>query len=99
MENLYIKYILKMVIDELNFFYKIPFLNKSIQVLVTNNHILGDNEIKNGIIIKLIIYYNNNNSNNKVKEIQINNSRTNYKNLIKNRNNYNRNKDRIYNYL
>ena len=57
-------------------------------VLITNNHILGENDIKNGKIIKLSIYDNNiktNKSNNEVnneeiKIIKIDNSRKKYTN-------------------
>ena len=70
------------------FFCKIPFQNKVLPVLITNNHILDENDIKNGKIIKLSIYDNNiktNKSNNEVnneeiKIIKIDNSRKKYTN-------------------
>ena len=37
------------------FFTKIPYKNESIKLLMTNNHILDENEIKNNNIITYII--------------------------------------------
>jgi len=56
------------------FFCKIPFPNKSnlLKVLITNNHVLNENDIKNGKIIKLIMY---NKEQNIEKDIIIDNSR------------------------
>ena len=59
------------------FFCKIPFHNNCLPVLITNNHILDENDIKNNKIIKLSI-------NGKVKEIKIDNSRKKYTNPDKN---------------
>jgi len=78
------------------FFCKIPFKHNLIPVLITNNHILNENNIKDNSIIKLAI-------NNEVKEIKMNNLRRRYTNsdydinitiieIIPNR-------DGIYNYL
>ena len=78
------------------FFCKIPFNHNLIPVLITNNHILNENNIKDNSIIKLSI-------NNKLKEIKIDNLRRKYTNsdceinitiieIIPN-------KDGIYNYL
>ena len=54
------------------FICKIPFLKNP--VLITNNHVLNENEIKNGKIIKLII------NNKKPYKIEIDNSRAKYTN-------------------
>ena len=59
------------------FFCKIPFQNNYLPVLVTNNHVLNENEIEDGKTIKLMI-------NNKVKNIDIDNSRAKYTNPDKN---------------
>ena len=59
------------------FFCKIPFNNNLLPVLITNNHILNENDIENNKIIKLII-------NNTVKKIEIDNSRKKYTNSDKN---------------
>ena len=64
-------------INGTGFFCKIPFLNNCLPVLITNNHILNENDIKNNKIIKLSI-------NGKVKEIKIDNSRKKYTNPDKN---------------
>jgi len=45
------------------FFCKIPFNNSLLPVLITNNHVLNENDIDNNKIIKLTI-------NNKVKQIE-----------------------------
>ena len=55
------------------FFCKIPFLNNLLPVLITNNHILDENDIENNKIINLGI-------NNKVKKLKIDNSRKKYTN-------------------
>jgi len=55
------------------FFCKIPSLNNYLPVLITNNHVLNENDIENNKIIKLI-------TNNEVKEIEIDNSRKKYTN-------------------
>ena len=56
------------------FFCKIPFPdeNNLLNVLITNNHILRENDIKNGQTIKLIMYEKKRNIE---KEIKIDNSR------------------------
>ena len=46
------------------FFCKIPFNNDLLPILITNKHILNENDIENNKIIKLSI-------NNEVKEIEI----------------------------
>ena len=55
------------------FFCKIRFQNNLLPVLITNNHILNENDIENNKIIKLTI-------NNKVKKILIDNSRKKFTN-------------------
>ena len=55
------------------FFCKIPFDNNLLPVLITNNHVLNENDIKNNKKIELSI-------NNVVKEIKIDNSRKRYTN-------------------
>ena len=77
MENCICKINLKN--DEIGtgFFCKIPFHNNLLPVLITNNHILNNNDIDNNKIIKLMI-------NNKVKKIEIDNSRKRYINYNKN---------------
>ena len=55
------------------FFCKIPFLNYLLPVLITNNHVLNENDIENDKIINLSI-------NNEVKKIKIDNSRKKYTN-------------------
>ena len=74
------KYICKIYLEKgeggTGFFCKIPFTSQSLPVLITANHILGENEIKNGKIIKLTIY----NKNNEVKKIEIDSSRKKYTN-------------------
>ena len=56
------------------FFSKIPFPNKTnlLYVLITNNHILNEDDIENDKIIKLIIYHHGQNIE---KEIRIDNTR------------------------
>ena len=101
MENCICKIYLKEGEEGTGFFCKIPFTNQSLPVLITNHHVLGENEIKNGKIIKLIIY--NNNSKNEVKKIEIDSSRKKYTNSDKEIDitiiEINPNKDGIYNYL
>jgi len=58
------------------FFCKIPFNNNLLPVLITNNHILNENDIKDNNIINLSI-------NNEIKEIVIDNSRKRYTNSDK----------------
>ena len=78
------------------FFCKIPFNNNLLTVLITNNHILNEDDIKVNSIIKLSI-------NNEVKKIEIDNLRKKYTNpdetiditIIE----IKPNKDKIYNYL
>ena len=55
------------------FFCKIPFDNNLLPVLITNNHVLNENDIENNKKIELSI-------NNVVKEIEIDNSRKRYTN-------------------
>ena len=58
------------------FFCKIPFYNnKSLPVLITNNHILNEEDIKDNNTIKLCIY-------NEIKKIEIDNERKKYTNKI-----------------
>jgi len=59
------------------FFCNISYQNNDLPVLITNNHILNENDIENGKIIKLMI-------NNKVKKIEIDDSRIKYTNLGEN---------------
>ena len=56
------------------FVCKIPFPDKNnlLEVLITNNHILNENDIKNGKIIKLIMF---NKGQFQKKKIEIDNSR------------------------
>ena len=58
------------------FFAEIPYKNEKIKVLITNNHVLGENEIKNN---KVITYITNNNENDK-KRIIIDDKRIKYTN-------------------
>ena len=76
------------------FFCKIPILNNILPVLITNNHILGENDIENGKIIKMTI-------NSNIKEIKIDNLRKKYTNAEKDITiiEIESNKDEIYNYL
>ena len=78
------------------FFCKIPFNNNLLPVLITNNHVLNKDDIDNNKIIKLMI-------NNKVKKIEIDNSRKRYTNSDKNIDitiiEIKPNKDGINNYL
>ena len=56
------------------FFTKIPYKNKIIKALITNNHVLGENEIKNNKIISYII------NDDKKKRIDIDGKRKRYTN-------------------
>ena len=76
------------------FFCNIPFPDKNnlLNVLITNNHILHGNDIKNDKIIKFIMY---NKGQNIAKEIKIDNCRkkiNNFKKRRRNRYNHYRNK-------
>ena len=55
------------------FFTKIPFNNKLLPVLITNNHILNENDITNNKIISI-------NLNNKLKKIKLDRKRKRYTN-------------------
>ena len=76
------------------FFCKIPIYNNFLPVLITNNHILNENDIEDNNTIKLCIY-------NEIKKIEIDNERKKYTNkelditMIEIR----PNKDGINNYL
>ena len=61
------------------FFCKIPFPDKNnlLNVLITNNHILNENDIENNKIVKLIMYNKEGNENIE-KEILIDESRKRY---------------------
>ena len=78
------------------FFCKIPFKKDLLPVLMTNNHILNENDIENDKTIELSI-------NNEVKEIKIDNSRKKYTNSDNNIDitiiEIKPNKDGIENYL
>ena len=78
------------------FFCKIPFNNNLLPVLITNNHVLNENDIDINKIINIMI-------NNKVKKIEIDNSRKKYTNSDKNIDvtiiEIKPNKDGINNYL
>ena len=52
------------------FFTKIPFNQILLPVLITNNHVLGENEIKNNNIITVSLNYDK-----EIKTIEINNDR------------------------
>jgi len=77
MENSICKIILEDGEKGTAFFCKIPFNSDLLPVLITNNHVLNDNDIENDKIIKLII-------NNGVKKIKIDNSRKKFTNPDKN---------------
>ena len=63
------------------FFCEIPFINNNLlKVLITNNHLLNENEIEDNKIIKISIM--NKEKDEKVKQIEIDNKRKNI--LIKN---------------
>ena len=78
------------------FFCKIPFNHKLIPVLITNNHILNENDIKDNSIIRITI-------NNERKEIKIDNYRRKYTNSDSDINitiiEIRPDKDGIYNFL
>jgi len=78
------------------FFCKIPFNNNLLPVLITNNHIVNENDINNNKIIELII-------NKETKKLKIDKSRKRYTNPDKNINitiiEIKPNKDKIYNSL
>ena len=78
------------------FICKIPFLGDYLPVLITNNHVLNENDIENNKIIKLII-------NEDVKNIIIDNLRKKYTNSDENIDitiiQIKPQKDKIYNYL
>ena len=59
------------------FFTKIPYNNNFLNVLITNNHILGENEIKNDTIITITL-----NNETERKLIKINDKRKRYTNEI-----------------
>ena len=79
------------------FFAKIPYKNELVKVLITNNHVLGENEVK---IDKIITYIINNNENDK-KSIKIDNKRKIYTNkgldvtIIE----INENKDNVHDFI
>ena len=79
------------------FFTKIPYKNELIKVLITNNHVLDENDIKNN---KIITYIINNNEDDK-KTIRIDNKRKRYTNekldvtIIE----INEEKDDVHNYI
>ena len=79
------------------FFTKIPYKNKFIKALITNNHILGEEEINNN---KIIAYIINDNENDR-KRIKIDDKRKRYTNkeldvtIIK----INEEEDDIHNYI
>ena len=60
------------------FFTKYKYKNKINKVLITNNHVLGENEIENGETIKYII----NNDEDNIKKIKIDEKRKRYTNEI-----------------
>ena len=80
MKNCICKIYLKNGENGTGFFCKIPFNNIILPVLITNNHVLNKNDIKDNNIIKISIY------NNEIKEIIIDNLRKKYTNSDKNRN-------------
>ena len=55
------------------FFCNIPLFDKSLPFLITNNHVLNENDIKNNYIIKITI-------NDKIKKIKIDDTRKKYTN-------------------
>ena len=59
------------------FFSKIPYKNKLLPVLITNNHIFGENEIRNNKTITISL-----DNDNIIKNIEINNKRKIYSNEI-----------------
>ena len=73
MENCICKIYLKNGETGTGFFCKIPYNNNLLPVLITNNHVLNENDLDSNNIIKLTI-------NNKVKKIELDNSRKMYTN-------------------
>ena len=59
------------------FFTKIPYKNQLLSVLITNNHVIGINDIINNQIITLYL-----NNDKKVKSIKLDNNRLRYTNEI-----------------
>ena len=57
------------------FFTKIPFKNKLLPVLITNNHIINENDIKNNVTITFDL-----NNDKKLRTIELNNDRLRYTN-------------------
>ena len=57
------------------FFTKIPYKSKLLSVLITNNHVINQEDIKNNKIISLYI-----NNDKKMKTIKIDNNRLRYTN-------------------
>jgi len=96
MENYICKIYLKNGEKGTGFFCKIPFNDDILPVLITNNHVLKENDIKDNNIIEISI-------NKEVKEIKIDNLRKKYTNSDKNIDitiiEIRPNKDGIYNYL
>ena len=73
MENCICKIYIKNGEIGTGFICNIPFNNNLLPVLITNNHVLNKDDIEDNKIIKLMI-------NNKVKKIEIDNSRKRYTN-------------------
>ena len=76
MENCICKIYLKNEEKGTGFFCKIPFNNNLLPVLITNNHVLNENNIEDNEIIKLTI-------NKEVKEIKLDSLRKKYTNSDK----------------
>ena len=76
MENCICKIYLKNEEKGTCFFCKIPFNNNLLSVLITNNHVLNENNIEDNEIIKLTI-------NKEVKEIKLDSLRKKYTNSDK----------------
>ena len=95
MENCICKIYLKNGETGTGFFCKIPFNNNSLPVLITNNHVLNENDINNDKIIDIMI------NNDVVKKIKIDNLRKKYtdKNIDVTIIEIKPNKDGIDNYL
>ena len=83
----------------IGFFCKIPFNNNLLKVLITNNHVLNENEIDNNKIINISII--NKEKKEEIKRIKIDNTRKKYTNkeldvtIIE----IKENKDKINNYM
>jgi len=94
MENFICKIYLKNGGTGTGFFCKIPFNNNLLPVLITNNHVLDENDIDSNKIINIMI-------NNEVKKIELDNLRLKYTNsdlditIIE----IKPNKDEVHNYL